>query len=792
MKIKNLLQILLYCFILCFSTINVFAFDFHITAPASSYPRLSIALGDNSCWPIPVILSANQTYMNVTFDVTGANSTDCYNYIINVIQFNNTNTLATGTNCDTRTINEQVNLSSFCFNTEAEIRIIVTYNNNQYIKSRFVRLYSEQSSLGCPLGQGKHAAVWSRTTQNLGNINFQVSHDNPCGMSTTSGSATKYKVTFTVNGNFQNKGVVVDNNLSYGFNGANPNSQYRWGWANNPSNNQAVFYTFVYWFTIPAYGTYWWPCSPDDAAIVYDIYDNPPPVLVNTVQSPGIIYRGETGHLQAIFSQGECCGQWCNWIPHNQPAGLTDNRNQYPTTLTITNNSTGLDGEGDTPTYTYDVQAGNSWGYSNWLTSQPVSGLGWSNQYRGGGCPYVFVQDINGQFKSDNNILHRSEFQENSGIDITDMYKLTSSPGIIDNTINIKVIETTHDYNYLDKLTLYAVDHPRGTEVGVTESNQIVVYDTNKVSNPGNAYWNSIENETRYINYNYQGDTVVTGGTGDNVSTGDMINPINSTGDSLALIIGVGKNRDIIGNPIVNKDFAGDINIYANSSPVAISKRFARRENVSEVVVPYAPASSTVDSARIVWNRNFELDWLGSVKVSYSGYTMTEIPLIAAFHPNYDDALPYLISKDNVYLELDSSYQLSLTFSNIGGPQNGYVRDYVFETDGRYTTSGGMNRPLGNINNQQNSVPYQNKLYTNYPNPFNPATKINYEISKSSFVKLIIYNVLGQEVKKLINEYKSAGSYSIDFDGSNLPSGLYIYKFETPYFSDSKKMVLIK
>ena len=83
-------------------------------------------------------------------------------------------------------------------------------------------------------------------------------------------------------------------------------------------------------------------------------------------------------------------------------------------------------------------------------------------------------------------------------------------------------------------------------------------------------------------------------------------------------------------------------------------------------------------------------------------------------------------------------------------------------------------------------------LLQNYPNPFNPVTKINYVISKSDNVKLTIYDALGKEIATLVNGYKDLGEYSVDFDASDLSSGLYIYKMETGSFVDIKKMFLIK
>ena len=83
-------------------------------------------------------------------------------------------------------------------------------------------------------------------------------------------------------------------------------------------------------------------------------------------------------------------------------------------------------------------------------------------------------------------------------------------------------------------------------------------------------------------------------------------------------------------------------------------------------------------------------------------------------------------------------------------------------------------------------------LYQNYPNPFNPTTTINYRIPELSFVTLKVYDVLGNEIKTLVNEEKTAGNYEIDFEGKELPSGVYFYKLNTNNFSMIKKMILIR
>jgi hypothetical protein len=91
-----------------------------------------------------------------------------------------------------------------------------------------------------------------------------------------------------------------------------------------------------------------------------------------------------------------------------------------------------------------------------------------------------------------------------------------------------------------------------------------------------------------------------------------------------------------------------------------------------------------------------------------------------------------------------------------------------------------------------NNIPYEFKLYQNYSNPFNPVTQIKCDIPKSGNVVIKVYNLLGELVSTAVNEFKTAGIYSISFNGTNLASGIYIYRIESQGFTDSKRMVLVK
>ena len=83
-------------------------------------------------------------------------------------------------------------------------------------------------------------------------------------------------------------------------------------------------------------------------------------------------------------------------------------------------------------------------------------------------------------------------------------------------------------------------------------------------------------------------------------------------------------------------------------------------------------------------------------------------------------------------------------------------------------------------------------LSQNFPNPFNPSTIINYQLPKDSRVTIKIYDILGKDITTLVNDYKSAGRYSVEFNAENLPSGIYFYELKANDFVTSKKMLLVK
>ncbi len=137
---------------------------------------------------------------------------------------------------------------------------------------------------------------------------------------------------------------------------------------------------------------------------------------------------------------------------------------------------------------------------------------------------------------------------------------------------------------------------------------------------------------------------------------------------------------------------------------------------------------------------------------------------------------------DNLFyyvVAVDNSNKVSLTSDTIGYPA--YVCPFCQGEIGP--------RPFFGITENENPKSYS---ITNYPNPFNPTTKIYYSIPVEGNIKITIYNSLGQKITDLVNEFKAIGNYSAEFKGNSFPSGIYFYTINAGEFKQTKRMILLK
>ena len=130
----------------------------------------------------------------------------------------------------------------------------------------------------------------------------------------------------------------------------------------------------------------------------------------------------------------------------------------------------------------------------------------------------------------------------------------------------------------------------------------------------------------------------------------------------------------------------------------------------------------------------------------------------------------------------DSKYILSLEITKSG---------FLFAGMDYYGIYKSANKVVTTLN-EENTVPSKFELMQNYPNPFNPSTSIEYSVPSNEYVLLKVYDLLGNEVNTLVNERQSAGNYEVNFDASNLASGIYFYRLQSGSFIQTKKLMLLK
>jgi photosystem II stability/assembly factor-like uncharacterized protein len=136
--------------------------------------------------------------------------------------------------------------------------------------------------------------------------------------------------------------------------------------------------------------------------------------------------------------------------------------------------------------------------------------------------------------------------------------------------------------------------------------------------------------------------------------------------------------------------------------------------------------------------------------------------------------------------------------ANIGIPPNTGVSSLAIVSNNMFAAvdiGAVYKRPLSELlTDVKNDVTVLKEflLKQNYPNPFNPSTKINFELPKSTFVLLRVFDLLGREIATLMNKEFSAGHHEVSFDGSNLPSGIYVYRIQAGEYTSVKKMILMK
>ena len=218
---------------------------------------------------------------------------------------------------------------------------------------------------------------------------------------------------------------------------------------------------------------------------------------------------------------------------------------------------------------------------------------------------------------------------------------------------------------------------------------------------------------------------------------------------------------------------SADWTLPQNQDRIADSVWITRKHNQSIFNIALETGMTNNSPLNTLWSRNSIIN--------------TDMDDFTTFR-SMNDNNPQSLIGDTVSLYLpDYGMYFNVIFSSFSGGNSGggfsYSREEVFPTH------------LNAI--RQNNILTEFKLNQNYPNPFNPVTNILYNLTEDGFVKITVFDILGNVIKKLVNEVQNSGYKSIQWNATNnqgepVSAGVYLYKIQAGDFVDTKKMILLK
>jgi len=190
----------------------------------------------------------------------------------------------------------------------------------------------------------------------------------------------------------------------------------------------------------------------------------------------------------------------------------------------------------------------------------------------------------------------------------------------------------------------------------------------------------------------------------------------------------------------------------------------------------------SLDTTVLKWGRI--LSWDSQLDGALAGFINNQIILAWDGLSGLNLANGNLVELKLLYKGKSSPLVFDTTYTELANLEGNII--HVTFIDGSVS-------PLTDLEKLINpGIPKEYVLHQNYPNPFNPSTVITYELPISGHVTLKVYDVLGNEIKTLVNEMKETGKYTATFDASKLASGMYVYRLQAGEFVQARKMILLK
>ncbi len=263
---------------------------------------------------------------------------------------------------------------------------------------------------------------------------------------------------------------------------------------------------------------------------------------------------------------------------------------------------------------------------------------------------------------------------------------------------------------------------------------------------------------------------------------------------------------EIYNNIITNNsaDYGGALHAFDNSKPKIINNTITNNTANQEGGALYSedPTTNSIIINTIMWDNTATVS--GNEIDLYNGgnATLRYSDITGGWTGEGNiDANPFFV--DTLYNLADSSLCIGAGIDSI--EINGvwyYAPLFDFDGDPRPDPSGckpdigaqesPLCNPITNIESSYSELPDKFSLEQNYPNPYNPSTKIKYSVPQSSNVVIKVFDILGNEIETLVNDEKPVGNYEVEFDATVLPSGIYFYRLQAGDYVDTKKMILLR
>jgi PKD repeat protein len=419
-------------------------------------------------------------------------------------------------------------------------------------------------------------------------------------------------------------------------------------------------------------------------------------------------------------------------------------------------------------------------------------------------CPYVAVWD-GYEFVTDNNILPQSIGHE-PGYDVTDHYRLHKDLAPKDDKYVIRIEENGFEQTFADQFELAYIDHPEEYNIEVTEFGDIFSYKDliapiDVVDSNGHDFLEEAKHE--------DGNSFLTEKAGTYIV--DFGNLQNCTRARILVNMETDGLDDIYQSHVpgtlewISVSVRKEIVIFDNNENVQnklacdtclIDKSYSLRPRENGTIAiadvsDFLPEEEENFVLQLTFPAVHAVDFIGLDTCAQIPLEMKKLPLISASHNKYGDVTGKLKENDDIHTEIMSGEYIDLAFE-YPGHESDLARDMVLISRGHYVT---VEEP-GNTSARTDQLPIVTELGC-FPNPFNPVTEISFNLNQESHVELSVFNVLGQKVITLVDEYKPVGHYTITWHGRSaeersVASGIYFYKLIAGDFVQTRKMMMLK